>query len=115
MSPSSSPRLFLIDAMGYVFRAFYAPMDRLQAQTPQGLIPTKVPYLFANMVKKLIREQKPDYLGVVFDVVDIVLEGRLVEQRVQVAQGRLRGARERLVLHHHQAGAFLAEKLAVRP
>jgi DNA polymerase-1 len=68
MSPSSSPRLFLIDAMGYVFRAFYAPMDRLQAQTPQGLIPTKVPYLFANMVKKLIREQKPDYLGVVFDV-----------------------------------------------
>jgi DNA polymerase I len=68
MSPSSSPRLFLIDAMGYVFRAFYAPMDRLQAQTPTGPIPTKVPYLFAHMVKKLIREQKPDYLGVVFDV-----------------------------------------------
>ncbi len=68
MSPSSTPRLFLIDAMGYVFRAFYAPMDRLQAQTPIGPIPTKVPYLFANMVKKLIREQKPDYLGVVFDV-----------------------------------------------
>ena len=68
MSPSSIPRLYLIDAMGYVFRAFYAPMDRLQAQTPTGPIPTKVPYLFANMVKKLIREQKPDYLGVVFDV-----------------------------------------------
>jgi len=68
MSSQSSPRLFLIDAMGYIFRAFYAPMDRLQAQTPQGPVPTKVPYLFANMVKKLIREQKPDYLGVVFDV-----------------------------------------------
>jgi DNA polymerase-1 len=68
MSPTSTSRLFLIDAMGYIFRAFYAPMDRLQAQTPQGPIPTKVPYLFANMVKKLIREQKPDYLGVVFDV-----------------------------------------------
>ncbi len=68
MSPSSTSRLFLIDAMGYIFRAFYAPMDRLQAQTPNGPIPTKVPYLFANMVKKLIREQKPDYLGVVFDV-----------------------------------------------
>ncbi len=68
MSSSSTPRLFLIDAMGYIFRAFYAPMDRLQARTPQGTIPTKVPYLFANMVRKLVREQKPDYLGVVFDV-----------------------------------------------
>jgi len=80
MSPSSSPRLFLIDAMGYVFRAFYAPMDRLQAQTPQGLIPTKVPYLFANMVKKLIREQKPDYLGVVFDVAAPTFRDKLFAQ-----------------------------------
>jgi DNA polymerase-1 len=80
MSPSSSPRLFLIDAMGYVFRAFYAPMDRLQAQTPQGLIPTKVPYLFTNMVKKLIREQKPDYLGVVFDVAAPTFRDKLFAQ-----------------------------------
>ncbi|MGC1686289.1 MAG: 5'-3' exonuclease H3TH domain-containing protein, partial [Candidatus Acidiferrales bacterium] len=80
MSPSSSPRLFLIDAMGYVFRAFYAPMDRLQSQTPQGLIPTKVPYLFANMVKKLIREQKPDYLGVVFDVAAPTFRDKLFAQ-----------------------------------
>jgi DNA polymerase-1 len=80
MRPSSSPRLFLIDAMGYVFRAFYAPMDRLQAQTPQGLIPTKVPYLFANMVKKLIREQKPDYLGVVFDVAAPTFRDKLFAQ-----------------------------------
>ncbi|MFZ0634999.1 MAG: DNA polymerase I [Candidatus Acidiferrales bacterium] len=68
MNPSPTPRLYLIDAMGFIFRAFFAPMDRLQAQTPQGQIPTKVPYLFANMVKKLIRDQKPDFLGVVFDV-----------------------------------------------
>jgi DNA polymerase-1 len=66
--------------MGYVFRAFYAPMDRLQAQTPQGLIPTKVPYLFANMVKKLIREQKPDYLGVVFDVAAPTFRDKLFAQ-----------------------------------
>jgi DNA polymerase-1 len=66
--------------MGYVFRAFYAPMDRLQSQTPQGLIPTKVPYLFANMVKKLIREQKPDYLGVVFDVAAPTFRDKLFAQ-----------------------------------
>jgi DNA polymerase-1 len=60
-------RLFLVDAMGYIFRAFYAPMDRLQ--TSAG-IPTKVPYLFATMMRRLFnsKDLRPDYLGVVFDV-----------------------------------------------
>ncbi len=53
--------------MGYVFRAFYAPMERLQ--TPSGM-PTKVPYLFASMMRRLLKskELRPDYLAVVFDV-----------------------------------------------
>lgn len=64
--PDPKPkRLFLIDAMGFIFRAFYAPMDRLRS--PQGL-PTKVPYLFATMVRKLLRDWKPDYVGAVFDL-----------------------------------------------
>lgn len=54
--------------MGYIFRAYFAPMDRLQIQTAQGTIPTKVPYLFANMVRKLIRDHRPDYIAVVLDV-----------------------------------------------
>jgi DNA polymerase I len=58
-------RLFLIDAMGYVFRAFYAPMPQ-RLRNAQGL-PTNVPYLFANMVRKLLKDWKPDYLAVVFD------------------------------------------------
>src|SRR5271169_5338498 len=68
MSPSqtSTPRLYLIDAMGYIFRAFYAPMPQ-RLRGPNG-IPTNVPFLFANMVKRLLREQKPDYLAVVYDV-----------------------------------------------
>src|SRR5580700_5657933 len=68
MSPSKTPtpRLYLIDAMGYIFRAFYAPMPQ-RLRGPNG-IPTNVPFLFANMVKRLIREQKPDYLAVVYDV-----------------------------------------------
>jgi len=59
------PRLFLVDAMGYIFRAYCAPMERLR--NPRG-IPTKVPYLFANMIQRLLKDWKPDYLGVVFDV-----------------------------------------------
>jgi DNA polymerase-1 len=59
-------RLFLVDAMGYVFRAFFAPMDRLQ--TSAG-VPTKVPYLFATMMRRLLenKDRRPDYLAVVFD------------------------------------------------
>src|SRR5580692_8577367 len=60
-------RLFLVDAMGYIFRAFFAPMDRLQ--TSAG-VPTKVPYLFATMMRRLLanKDLRPDYLAVVFDV-----------------------------------------------
>ncbi|HXA75934.1 MAG TPA: DNA polymerase I [Candidatus Acidoferrales bacterium] len=67
MAPQTTKRLFLVDAMGYIFRAFFAPMDRLQTSTG---IPTKVPYLFATMMRRLIesKDLRPDYLGVVFDV-----------------------------------------------
>ncbi|HKV05322.1 MAG TPA: DNA polymerase I [Candidatus Acidoferrales bacterium] len=67
MAPKDSKRLFLVDAMGYIFRAFFAPMDRLQ--TASG-IPTKVPYLFATMMRRLIQSKdlRPDYVAVVFDV-----------------------------------------------
>jgi len=66
MPATAKKRLFLIDAMGYIFRAFYAPMPQ-RLQTAQG-VPTNVPFLFANMVRKLMKDWKPDYLGVVFDV-----------------------------------------------
>jgi DNA polymerase I-like protein with 3'-5' exonuclease and polymerase domains/5'-3' exonuclease len=67
MPAKDRKRLFLIDAMGYIFRAFYAPMDRLQ--TTAG-IPTKVPYLFATMMRRLFKNEplRPDYIAVVFDV-----------------------------------------------
>jgi DNA polymerase I len=67
MPAKTSKRLFLVDAMGYIFRAFFAPMDRLQ--TAAG-VPTKVPYLFATMMRRLLnsKDLRPDYLAVVFDV-----------------------------------------------
>ncbi len=65
MPDPKRPRLFLIDAMGYIFRAYHAPMERLRS--PSG-VPTKVPYLFATMVRRLLKAWQPDYLAVVFDV-----------------------------------------------
>jgi DNA polymerase I len=66
MIAKKTKRLFLVDAMGYIFRAFFAPMDRLQ--TSAG-IPTKVPYLFATMMRRLLQNKdlRPDYVAVVFD------------------------------------------------
>ena len=65
--------------MGYVFRAFFAPMDRLQ--TASG-IPTKVPYLFATMMRRLMqsKELRPDYLAVVFDVLAPTFRDQLFAQ-----------------------------------
>jgi DNA polymerase-1 len=67
MSAKEPKRLFLVDAMGYIFRAFYAPMERLQTSTG---MPTKVPYLFATMMRRLLKnkDMRPDYVAVVFDV-----------------------------------------------
>jgi len=64
MAGKTPKKLFLVDAMGFVFRAFFAPMARLNS--PTGM-PTKVPYLFSNMLRKLVREAQPDYIAVVFD------------------------------------------------
>jgi len=65
MPEPRKPVLMLLDAMGFIFRAHFAPMDRLTS--PSGM-PTKVPYLFATMVRKLVKDWHPEYLGVVFDV-----------------------------------------------
>ena len=65
MTAKSRKTLFLVDAMGYIFRAYYAPMgDRFEHEG----IPTKVPYIFATMMRALSKDkERPDYLGVVFD------------------------------------------------
>jgi DNA polymerase I len=78
-SAANRKRLFLVDAMGYIFRAFFAPMDRLQ--TSSG-IPTKVPYLFATMMRRLLnnKDLRPDYLGVVFDVAAPTFRDKLFAQ-----------------------------------
>ena len=79
MAPSSRKRLFLVDAMGYIFRAYHAPMDRLQ--TRDGT-PTKVPYLFATMMRRLLGSKtlKPDYLAIVYDVLAPTFRDKLFTQ-----------------------------------
>ena len=69
-------KLFLVDAMAHIYRAFYAPMVRMNA--PSG-IPTKVPFLFANIVRRLIKDYGPEYIGIVFDTSKPTFRDKLFE------------------------------------
>jgi DNA polymerase-1 len=69
-------KLFLVDAMAHIYRAFYAPMVRMNA--PSG-IPTKIPFLFSNIVRRLIKDYQPDYVGIVFDTSKPTFRDKLFE------------------------------------
>ena len=57
------PRLFLIDGSSYIYRAFFA----LPHLTNSKGFPTNAVYGFTNMLLKLMRERRPEYLAVAFD------------------------------------------------
>ena len=72
----TTKKLFLVDAMAHAYRAFYAPMMRMNA--PSG-IPSKVPFLFSNIVRRLLKDYKPDYIGIVFDTSKPTFRDKLFE------------------------------------
>lgn len=57
-------RLFLIDGNSFCYRAYYAIKE---LSTSYGQ-PTNAVYGFVAMLNKLIRDEKPDYLAVPFDL-----------------------------------------------
>ncbi len=59
----TSERIFLVDGHSYLYRAFYATPFLSNSKG----IPTNATYAFLNMIKKLINDEKPDTLIVVFD------------------------------------------------
>jgi DNA polymerase-1 len=62
-TPPSAPRLYLVDGSSYVFRAFHAiPF----LSTTKG-VPTNAVYGFTTMILKLLREERPTHLAIVFD------------------------------------------------
>ena len=65
---SKRQRVFLIDSMSHIFRAFYAPMQNRAAPlaTSQGQV-TQAVYIFTNMLIKLLREESPDYIAAIFE------------------------------------------------
>jgi DNA polymerase-1 len=71
-------KLFLIDAMSLVFRAFYAPMQ-MALVSPSGL-PTKAVYIFLRTLRKLLKDYQPAYVGVAFDLAAPTFRDKLFEE-----------------------------------
>lgn len=63
MPHSDKKRLFLVDGMSQIYRAYYA----LPSLSNSRGLPTNAIYGFTMMLRKLITSEKPDYLGVAFD------------------------------------------------
>ncbi|NNE68548.1 MAG: DNA polymerase I [Pyrinomonadaceae bacterium] len=68
---SEPKRVFLIDSMSHIFRAFYAPMGMRQEplRNSSGQV-TQAVFVFTNMLRKLIADEQPDYVAAVFDTPD---------------------------------------------
>ncbi|MBI5866390.1 MAG: DNA polymerase I, partial [Planctomycetes bacterium] len=59
--------LYLIDGHAQVYRAYFAPFGNLSSPTGE---PTRAVHVFSQMILNLLRDRRPDYLAVVFDVSD---------------------------------------------
>ncbi len=60
-------RIFLIDTMSFIFRAYHAMARQRPMSTKTGL-PTAATFVFVNMLRKLRDDFSPEYLAAVFDV-----------------------------------------------
>ncbi len=66
-SASSKDRIFLIDTMSFIFRAYHAMVRQRPMSTKTGL-PTAATFVFVNMLCKLRDDFSPEHLAAVFDV-----------------------------------------------
>jgi DNA polymerase I len=65
--PAAKDRIFLIDTMSFIFRAYHA-MARQRSMSTKAGLPTAAVYVFVNMLRKLRDDFSPAYLAAVFDV-----------------------------------------------
>ena len=63
MPAEKRKRLYIVDGMSQLYRACYA----IRGLSTSTGIPTNAIYGFTMMLRRLINEEKPDYLGVAFD------------------------------------------------
>ena len=63
-----SPRIFLVDTFGLIFRAYYGrARSSVGSLRTSGGMPTEAVYVFNNMLKAMLEEQQPDYIVAVWE------------------------------------------------
>jgi len=63
----SKGRIFLIDAMAFIFRAYHA-MGRQRPMSNKAGLPTGATFVFVNMLRKLRADFNPHYIAAAFDL-----------------------------------------------
>ena len=64
----SPARLFLIDTFGLIFRAYHArARSGAPAMRTRAGLQTEAVFIFNNMLRKLLEDQRPDYLAAVYE------------------------------------------------
>jgi DNA polymerase-1 len=64
---SDKGRIYLIDSMSFIFRAYHA-MARQRPMSTRTGVPTAATFVFVNMLRKLRDDFSPEYLAAVFDI-----------------------------------------------
>src|SRR5688500_15754291 len=61
-------RVFLIDSMSHIFRAFFAPLGgRTEPLTSSRGQVTQAVFIFTSMLRKLLADENPHYIAAVFE------------------------------------------------
>jgi DNA polymerase-1 len=67
VSKTAKGRIYLIDTMSFIFRAYHA-MARQRPMSTRTGVPTAATLVFVNMLRKLRDDFSPEYLAAVFDI-----------------------------------------------
>jgi DNA polymerase I len=70
------PKLYLIDGSSYIYRAFFA----IRRLTNAPGMPTNAVFGFLQMIKKIIEQENPEYLAMVFDAKGPTFRHELYEE-----------------------------------
>jgi DNA polymerase I len=63
-----TPRLFLIDSFGFIFRAYHArARSKVPPMRTSTGLSTEAVFIFHNMLRKLLTAYKPEYIAAIFE------------------------------------------------
>ncbi len=107
---SAKPRIFLIDAMSFIFRAYHAMARQRPMSTKTG-IPTSATYVFTNMLLKLVKDFAPEYRAAVFDVAAPTFRDQQAAQMSSISKFDLKSQ----TFQQHDYKGYKAQRVEMPP